>query len=229
MSTDRPRPVIKPPTAQESVLRELRRQLAGGVLRPGEPMQMEALAESFGVSRVPVREAMRILEGEGLVDYTPHRGYTAARLDVAEVTEIYRLREILETEAVRVGLPRLGAADLASMAEATQQVDAACQAEDLAALTAANRRFHFALFTPCGMPRLLRILEQIWSASDQYRALYFGVAPHREQMREEHRRIQDAALARDEAALLRFLDAHRAHSVPLVTGLVRRATAPAGT
>jgi DNA-binding GntR family transcriptional regulator len=221
-----PRPVaIKPLTAQESVLRELRRQLGLGLLRPGQPIQMEQLAEAFGVSRVPVREAMRILEGEGLVDYTPHRGYAVARMDVAEVTEIYRLRQILETEAILAGLPNLSAEDLERMAQATEEIEQACAAEDLAALTAANRRFHFALFTPCQMPRLLRMLDQIWSASDQYRALYFNEPEHRDLMRQEHELIYGAALARDGDRLLRYLDAHRAHSVPLVTRLVREAAA----
>jgi DNA-binding GntR family transcriptional regulator len=218
--------VIKPLTAQESVLRELRRQLSAGVLHPGQPVQMELLAAEFRVSRVPVREAMRILEGEGLVVYVPHRGYTVARLDVAEVMEIYRLRDILETEAVTAGMPHLGDRDLDRMAQASDEIDATCLSEDLAALTAANRRFHFALFETCRMLRLLRILEGIWSASDQYRSLYFAAAPNRELMRREHAVIQDAAAARDLPRLLHAMKAHRAHSMPLVTRLVQERMVP---
>lgn len=220
--------MIKPPTAQESVLRELRRQLSAGLLRPGQPVQMELLAAEFQVSRVPVREAMRILEGEGLVIYTPHRGYTVARLDVEEVTEIYRLRELLETEAVTAGMPHLGKTEIEQMVRASEEIEAACLAEDLASLTAANHSFHFALFNTCRMPRLLRILEGIWSTSDQYRALYFTAAPNRELMRREHAEIQEAATARDLPRLLKAMDAHRAHSVPLITRLVQEEMVPPG-
>ncbi|MBI0432269.1 GntR family transcriptional regulator [Roseomonas sp. KE0001] len=216
---------VKPPTAQEAVLAELRRRLGLGLLRPGQAIPMEQLAEEFGVSRVPVREAMRILEGEGRVLYTPHRGYAVAWLDADDLREIYRLRDVLEAEAVRSAAPLLAEADLSRMEAATREIDAACAAADVAGLIPANRRFHFALFEACGMPRLLRILEQIWDASDQYRAVYFNDPKNRGLMRREHAAILRAARARDAAALLRAVDEHRAHAVPVVTRLLQETVA----
>ena len=93
----------RPPTAQEAVLAELRRAIAAGELRPGEQVLQDALAERFGVSRVPLREALKILEGEGQVTYRPHRGYFVAELDLDDLREVYRIRDLLETEAIDVG------------------------------------------------------------------------------------------------------------------------------
>ena len=87
---------VRPPTAQEAVLAEIRRLIVSGELAPGAPVRQEAVAERLGVSRVPVREALKVLEGEGHVVYAAHRGYVVAELSVDDLTEVYRLRELLE-------------------------------------------------------------------------------------------------------------------------------------
>ncbi len=97
-------PFSRPPTAQEAVLVELRKEIASGALRPGEQVLQEAIADRLGVSRVPLREALKILEGEGQVVYHPHRGYFVAELSVADLVEVYRIRDLLEAEAVEVGV-----------------------------------------------------------------------------------------------------------------------------
>ena len=86
---------------------ELRLAIASGDLRPGEQVLQDALAERFGVSRVPLREALKILEGEGQVVYRPHRGYFVAELDLDDLREVYRIRDLLESEAVRVAVPQI--------------------------------------------------------------------------------------------------------------------------
>lgn len=204
----------RPMTAQEAVLGELRRRLVGGLLRPGDQIRQDALAEELGVSRVPVREAMRILEGEGQIAYTAHRGYFVAELDVEELAEIYRLRDILETEAVRVGFHALTEADTERMAQSMEEMAEAARAGNIAALTVSNRTFHFTLFASSGMNRLLRILTQLWDSSDPYRSMYFSNPEHLRIMEAEHDAIWKAVVARDEKLLLRLLEEHRAHAVP---------------
>ena len=204
----------RPMTAQEAVLGELRRRLVGGMLRPGDQIRQDALAEELGVSRVPVREAMRILEGEGQIAYTPHRGYFVAELDVEELAEIYRLRDILETEAVRVGFHALTEADTERMAQSMDEMREDAVADNIAALTVSNRTFHFTLFASSGMNRLLRILAQLWDSSDPYRSMYFSNPEHLRIMEAEHEAIWKAVVARDEKLLLRLLEEHRAHAVP---------------
>ena len=104
------------------MLAALRRALVSGELAPGEQVRQESLAERFGVSRVPLREALKILEGEGRVVYLPHRGYFVAELSLDDLLEVYRMRELLEAEAVMVAVPRLGASDLAAISAACEDV-----------------------------------------------------------------------------------------------------------
>lgn len=153
-------------TAQELVLTGLRTDILTGELGPGDQVVQELLAERYGVSRVPLREALKTLESEGQVVYYPHRGYFVAELSVADLMEVYRLRSLLEAEAIRHAVPALNDGDVDDLADLLAEVDAASRAEDVLAMTAANRRFHFAIFDAAGMPRLTRLLHQLWDATD---------------------------------------------------------------
>lgn len=203
----------RPPTAQEAVLAELRRSIVEGELAPGTQIVQEALAERLGLSRVPIREALKILEGEGQVSYSPHRGYFVSELDLDDIGEVYRIREILETDAAVVGVPRLTDEDLARMADAVEELARAGDRGDMVAMTAANRRFHFAIIEASGMPRLTRLVRQLWDATDPYRSRYYSDQANRETVDEQHRQILAAARDRDTERVVRLLDAHREHAV----------------
>ena len=185
-------PFLRPPTAQEAVLLEVRRLLVTGELAPGAPVRQESLAERLGVSRVPVREALKVLEGEGHVVYLPRRGYIVAELSVDDLVEVYRMRELLEAEAIRVAVPRLTPAILDQLSETARAVDHAGAQGDLATMTASNRRFHFLLFDAAGLPRLARTLRQLWDATDVYRAVYFAESANRERVRPRKKPAQSA-------------------------------------
>ena len=214
---------VRPRTAQEAVLSELRRMLVTGELAPGEPLRQEALADALGVSRVPVREALKVLEGEGAVVHEPHKGYVVAELSVDDLVEVYRLREILEAEAIRVAVPRLTSSDLDDLAAAAAEVDAAGRAGDVTAMTDANRRFHFLLFDAAGMPRLSRTLRQLWDATDVYRSVYFSGVTNRQRVKHEHKALLVALRSGDAAAAVRAQHEHRDNSVTAVTAALKRA------
>ena len=181
-------------TAQEAALNELRDRIATGLLRPGEQVRQETLGNEVGLSVVPVREALKILEAEGQVVYTPHRGYFVARLNVRELTEAYRIRELLEDEAVTRGVPALVDEDISRMAEAIKDIDRHIRAKDITAVAAANRRFHFTLFDAADMPRMTNFIRILWEMTEPYRSLYIADAAHRKQVNEEHRAILAATL-----------------------------------
>src|SRR5690606_17972769 len=135
----------RPPTAQEAVLAEFRRSILNGQLEPGAAIRQDVVARRFGVSRVPVREALKILEGEGLVTYQPHRGFLVAQLSVDEVREVYHVRRILEDEALRLGVPKLTEELIAEIERTEDELETAGN-EDLERKAALNRRFHFLFF-----------------------------------------------------------------------------------
>lgn len=207
----------KPPTAQENVLRELRSDIVHGVLAPGSQVVQEALAQRYGVSRVPLREALKILEGEGLVSYHPHRGYFVMELSADDLLEVYRLRSILEAEALRAAVPELTDDDLTRLGELLIEVEAASSQGDLASLTLANRAFHFAIFERSRRPRLVRLLQQLWDATDVYRAIYFRSEANRARIEEEHRLILAALRVRDAEAAVDAHEGHRDHSIRALT------------
>ncbi|MGP4017421.1 GntR family transcriptional regulator [Saccharopolyspora sp. 5N708] len=210
----------RPPTTQEFVLDELRKSIVSGELAPGQPIRQDTIAGRLGVSRVPLREALKTLEAEGQVIYQPHRGYSVAELSLSDLLEVYRMRELLESEAARVAIGRFTDADLTRITEAQLDVEKAADGGDLVAMIAANRRFHFALLEPSGMPRLLRILRTLWDATDAYRAVYYNSDANRERVRREHDAIVAAAADHRAEELVRLLDEHRRHAVDALRGTI---------
>jgi len=202
------------------VLTELRRMLVTRELAPGSAVRQEALAERLGVSRVPLREALKVLEGEGQVTYTAHRGYLVAELSVEDLVEVYRLREILEAEAITVAVTRLSEEDIDEIHRAGEAVDTASRGGDLTEITATNRRFHFLLFDAARMPRLSRSLRHLWDATDVYRSVYFAVAQNRARIHGEHADLVSALRDRDAIRAVAVQAAHRQNSVAAVSAAI---------
>ena len=201
------------PTAAESVLHELRSALAAGRLMPGQQLVQEDLAEDLGVSRVPIRESLKILEGEGHVTYHPNRGYFVTELSADDLIELYRIRQILEAEALAQAVLEVSDADIADIESILEQVEQAAESGDVERLTEANRAFHFSIIELSGMNRLSRLIRQLWDASDIYRTVYFRDPVNRERVHSEHREIIDALKARDAQALIRAQNSHREQAV----------------
>ena len=214
-------PMANPgPTAAESVLHELRSALAAGRLLPGQQLVQEDLAADLGVSRVPIRESLKILEGEGHVTYHPNRGYFVTELSADDLIELYRIRQILEAEALAQAVVEVSDADIADIEKILEQVEQAAELGDVHALSEANRAFHFSIIELSGMNRLSRLIRQLWDASDIYRTVYFRDSVNRERIRSEHREIIDALKARDAQALIRAQNAHREQAVAVLTPVI---------
>ena len=216
----------RPPTAQQFVLGELRKAITSGELKPGVAIRQEALAERLDVSRVPLREALKTLEGEGLVTYQAHRGYRVAELSMADLREVYRLREILEAEAVRAAVPMLDEAVFAALDAAQAEVEKAAADGDVAGMAAANRRFHFTLFEAARMPRLARIIGTLWDSTDAYRSLYYADGDNRRHVIAEHRAALAALRSGDAEGAVGWFDRHRGAAVEVLGRVISDVAAP---
>lgn len=210
----------RPPTTQAFVLDELRKAIVSRRLSPGQPIRQDTVAQELGVSRVPLREALKTLEAEGQVIYQPHRGYAVAELSMADLWEVYRMRELLEAEAARIAVGNFTDADLARITDANHEVERAAANQDLVGMIAANRRFHFCLLEPAGLPRLLRTVRTLWDATDAYRAVYYNSDTNRTRVQHEHGAIVRAAAERDAGALVARLNDHRRHAVDALRSTV---------
>lgn len=202
-----------PGTAGQHAVDWLRRAIVAGELRPGERIAQEDVAARIGVSVVPLREALRVLEGEGQVTYRPRRGYVVTELDVEDLAEIYELRQVLEGHTARRVLPVLDAGALARLATAARDCSAAATAGDVAGELEANRRFHFVLFDGPRTGRAVRLIRGLWDATEAYRALYYNDPEQRAAADAAHERILDAVRAGDPDRLIAELDAHRDHAL----------------
>ncbi len=223
---------LRPPTAQAAVLGELRARILDGRLPGGAALRQDELAADLGVSRVPVREALRMLEADGHVRYAAHRGYRVTILDIDELEEIYRLRALIEDDLVSraeavftsdarpPATPADGpepadarAAHLLAvrLAHAELAAQEAAAPPDPAALARANRAFHWAVLRPG--PRTDRILRTLWDASEAYRARWFAAPANVAKGAHDHREILAAVEVGDLPRIRALLAAHREAAV----------------
>jgi DNA-binding GntR family transcriptional regulator len=220
-------PASGPETSQQHALDWLRRAVVAGLLRPGERVLQEDVAARVGVSVVPVREALRVLESEGQVTYRPRRGYFVTELQLEDLVEIYALRQLLEARAARHALELLDDEALARILRAAADCASAARSGDVGSTLAANRRFHFALLDAPGQPHTLRVIRTLWDSTEAYRALYYNSATELARAIEAHERIVDALHERDGERLVAELDGHRARALEVLGGILAPAPAAA--
>jgi DNA-binding GntR family transcriptional regulator len=152
-------------TLSERIARILADRIISGEISPGARLRQDHVAVEFGASHVPVREAFRALQTQGLAESEPRRGFRVTEFDIAELREVAEMRASLEALALRHAAPRLTPERLMEAEEATKQGDHARTVRDW---EAANRRFHHLILAPCRMPRLLRTIDDLQAASARF-------------------------------------------------------------
>jgi DNA-binding GntR family transcriptional regulator len=209
-----------PQTTQQHAVDWLRRAIVTRALRPGDRVGQEEIAARIGASIVPVREALRTLQQEGQLTYIPRRGYFVTRLEVADVVEIYALREILEERAARLALPFLREERIERLRRAAAECAAAAAGDEVAAELEANRRFHFEILDAPGHSHQLKLIRLLWSSTEAYRALYYNLPGERRATIEAHEQIIAAVLERDADRLVAELNAHRRRALVVLEGIL---------
>lgn len=200
---ERDRPRFRTATAfVEAVLREA---ILGGHLAGGTPLRQEELAASFAVSRMPVREALRQLEAQALVDFAPHKGAVVTDISAADAADHYAIRAALEPAALRLSIPQLTVEDFARAEALIAEMDGEA---DIARLGDLNRRFHLTLYARAGRPRLLALVEQHLAAADRYLRFHFAALGRDHMAQDEHAALLAAARARDIEAAARIAATH---------------------
>lgn len=190
------------------VAETLRAEIVEGRVAPGARLGQDDLARRFGVSRMPVREALRILQAEGLVEAPPNRSAIVSSIDAADMTDIFDMRVALESLAIRLAIPNLSNAQIDAAAELQMVVETAAQ-RDYGAL---NAQFHRALYDPCARPRLLGEIERLAGHADRYLRLALNAPLQRADSDAEHRAILAACYARDAAGAAEILERHIAQA-----------------
>jgi DNA-binding GntR family transcriptional regulator len=181
-----------PALSADAVADSLRALILDGTFAAGLQLRQEDLARRFGVSRIPVREALGRLQAEGLVEHFANRGSVVASRSVDELLETLDIRIALETRALRLALPNQGAADFKAAREVMRRYDAADSPREWTEL---NLEFHLVLYRPCGRPRLLKMTEDIVRGISIHLRQYISHTVGRRDAQVEHRDILKACTA----------------------------------
>ncbi len=207
-------------TTTELVLDKLRDRILSGDIPPGEPLRQELLAEEMGVSRIPVREALRLLSAEGMVDTIPHKGAFVSMLSRAEVEEFFDLRLRLEPWLLREAIPRLGKVELNRAERLVAEMDAAPPS----AWGQLNWQLHEGLYRAAGRPAALGIVRMLHEKSERYFRFQIVNAPIRQQAHEEHLAIIDLCRHRQadeaEASMAKHIEGAAEQIVSIVERLL---------
>jgi DNA-binding GntR family transcriptional regulator len=197
-------------TAPEVVADFIRDAIYRNELRPGEQLQQEDLAAKFGISRIPVRDALRQLQGEGLVDLYPNRGAFVSNPGVEELREVFELRILVETYALRLAVPHFSQEQMEACTSLLVQLESIGNRADWSRV---DQEFHAALYAPCGQSRTLGLIENLRGVVNRYYFLYLSPDSYGAECLKEHRAILDACRAQDASAAVAALEAHLRHSL----------------
>ncbi len=192
-------------TTPSLVAEILRNAILHGELKGGEQLRQAEIAEQFGMSRIPVREALRQLEAEGLVTFAPHRGATVSILSAKEVREIYEIRMLLEIGAMRFALPCLTEKDLLKAEKVIEQID---REENSSKWTELNWKFHSTLYSAADRPRLMAMINNLHTNVAPYMRIYLSLMNYQRKSQEEHRQILEACKKKDESAAIEAIEKH---------------------
>lgn len=198
---------IKSPPLYQRARDVLRLAILRGQLRPGERLAETQLAEQLGISRTPLREALRQLQAEGLLRQD-EGGLVVPTLDLAEVELMYECRIALECLAASRAAERAGEESLARMAAALKDARAAIRRGDLPELLGVNVGFHREIALAGGNPWTLRLLEQLWSQMVLFRANVLGAPEDEEQVLREHEGVLERIAAHDPEGAAARMEAH---------------------
>ena len=199
-------------TATEFVEAVLKAAILEGRLPGGTPLRQEDLAARLGVSRMPVREALRQLEAQALIEVLPHRGAVVSALSAEDAADLYSIRRALEPAALRLSIPRLTEGGLARAAALIGEMDREADAGRMGLL---NRRFHMALYAGAKGPRLLGLVEQQLAAFDRYLRFHLAAQGREHMAQEDHRALLEAATRGDTEQAAAVLERHIDHAAEM--------------
>lgn len=200
---------IEPGVPTYAALRDrLRSDILTGKLPAGARLTTASLVERFGVSQMPVREALQALEGEGLIEIAPHRGAAVLPLDTTRVRNIYDLRGALEALLVRLALPNLSNRAMAEIAATHERMKAEVGQQDLGHLFALNTQFHNMIYRHADNPEALNMYNRYVSLLGTLREAFGFSAARIERMMVEHEEIVAALRAQDEGRLTSLAERH---------------------
>jgi DNA-binding GntR family transcriptional regulator len=199
--------MTSPEAASQRVASYLRDAILTGEIGPGEWIRQAEIAERLGASRLPVREALRILQSEGLADYETNRGSRVPKLAMHEVDVLYQMRERLEPLALVESIPHLSQDQLDQLAAIQDRIEGVTDVREFVIL---DREFHLLTYAGCAISQLRASVLRMWNSTQHYRRAFVIITgPSRQWViTAEHRLLLDAITRQDAVDAERYLSGH---------------------
>lgn len=223
----------RPASLVATVVDALRRQILSGELREGDLLNQVGLAKRYAVSRIPLREACRQLEAEGLLVYQPGKGAAVSVLSHAEISEVVELRAKLEPDLLQKAIPRLSEIDCERASETLDEFEQALKAGAIEKWGDLNWKFHSSLYAPSGCSLALGFVQNLHNLNHRYARMQISLTKWEQRAAREHRLLLALSHRRETAkaarllrehivtageALIKFLQSHRAKTADSVKG-----------
>jgi DNA-binding GntR family transcriptional regulator len=198
-------------TVSAAVADSIRQRILNGELPPGVQLRQDALAEEFGISRIPVREALLQLEASNLVKIMPHRGAVVSGLSLEELEDIFQLRCQLEPQLLTLSAPHLTNADIQDLHALSREYSRALEASEIQRWGELNSRFHLDLLRHAARPRTLTIVSGLLQDCDRPTRIQLSTPADIARAELEHTQILDLCEAGKVEAAAELLRAHIEH------------------
>jgi DNA-binding GntR family transcriptional regulator len=205
-------------TKAEAVYGEIRRRILNGILEPSAPLNQDALAPELGVSVTPVREAIRRLEAEGLVQFQAHKTVIVTPLTRNELGEIYDVRLQLDPYAASLAATAATEDDLREI----ERLSGARPSKDPLEQVRVNRAFHRAIYARSGNRTLTDILDRLWERTDRYRVMLLARDTELLAAMREHIEIVEAMRSKQPRLVAKLVRAHVAKAQGLIGDALAR-------
>lgn len=196
-------------TAVDVLYGRLKERIISGVYEEGFSLRQEALARDFGTSRIPVREALFLLEGDGLVEFKPHKGAVVKSLTLEELKELFHLRAVLECDMLRHAIPRMREEDFIKAEAAHQKYRKISKTgKDHHLLPDLNLEFHMCLYRPSGLAMSMNMVRSINANTDRYRRFQLGLHGPAKCSYREHAALLEKCREWDVEGAVNILEKH---------------------
>lgn len=214
---------LMPTTITAAVTNRLRDEIIGGHLSPGSRLRQAHIAETYGVSTTPVREAFAALEREGLIQGNAHRGVIVFEPSGADLHEFYEIRIPLEALATETAAANLSELELERMGHLLTRIESANRKRDWKLSSEYNDDFHNTLYGASRRPRLVKLIAELRGSSRAYVAIFPKLIDRLKEAEDEHTEIYEACLARDPKAASKAMVTHLQHTVDVVSASLAEA------
>ncbi len=206
---------------RDVVFNTLREAILRGDLVPGERLMELQLAAKLGVSRTPIREAIRMLEQEGLAITIPRKGAIVAGMTEKDMQDVLEIREALEELSVQVACDKITDEEVAKLRENMENFETSLKSGDLKRMAEADVEFHDVIYQATDNPKLINMLNNLREQMYRYRVEYLKNPSNHEQLLREHEAIYRGIMEKDKDAVTEMIRKHISNQVDVVKNIIR--------